>query len=135
MLRAAHGRPVGGGRPVSLSVSQRCLQSNIFDFYMCTLSITPRFRHPPPQVPRFRVPRLARCGVAEVPEVPGSRFRPSRERRGWVVSGRGGVKLRTGSEVPGSEGGAEPRTGESYRSGVGLFSPDPRPAPLVSSSL
>ena len=27
---------------------------------MCTLSITPRFRHPLPQVPRFRVPRRTR---------------------------------------------------------------------------
>ena len=45
-----------------------------FDFYMCTLSITPRFRHPPPQVPRFRVPRLARCGGkgSGGSEVPGS---------------------------------------------------------------
>ena len=65
MLRAAHGRPVGGGRPVSLSVSQRCLQSNIFDFYMCTLSITPG------------------SGTPTTPgsEVPGSAGRPVRWQR------------------------------------------------------
>ena len=78
MLRAAHGRPVGGGRPV--------LQSNIFDFYMCTLSITPRFRHPPPQVPRFRVPRVARCGGRGSG---GSRFRvPALPRASGVGSQR-----------------------------------------------
>ena len=57
MLRAAHGRPVGGGRPV--------LQSNIFDFYMCTLSITPG------------------SGTPTTPgsEVPGSAGRPVRWQR------------------------------------------------------
>ena len=105
MLRAAHGRPVGGGRPV--------LQSNIFDFYMCTLSITPRFRHPPPQVPRFRVPRLARCGGRGSG---GSRFRvPALPRASGVGSQRTKGVLNCGQvprfQVP--RGGRNPVRGRT----------------------
>ena len=85
--------------------------SQIFLIFTCVRCLSPPgsgTHHP-----RFRGSgfRGSPGAVAEVPEVPGSRFRPSRERRGWVVSGQGAGKLRTGSEVPGSEGGPEPCQG------------------------
>ena len=81
--------------------------SQIFLIFTCVRCLSPPgsgTHHP-----RFRGSGF-RGSPGAVAEVPGSRFRPSRERRGWVFSGQGGGKLRTGSEVPGSEGGTEPRT-------------------------
>ena len=64
--------------------------SQIFLIFTCVRCLSPPgsgTHHP-----RFRGSgfRGSPGAVAEVPEVPGSGFRPSRERRGWVVSGQRG---------------------------------------------